>query len=334
MSEQTNERETLVTDICMYLTTKGIDITDIKQELYIVVNNYEVQKTTTEIVPYEGDVNEKLIKRFIASKTVQGCTKRTLEFYSHELILFAQFINKSFTQVTADDVRYYTAVKMTVDKVSRTTAGNKWRVLSTFYAWMTKEEIVDKNIMLRVESIKKEKKKKKAFTEEDIEKIRDGCRNERDRCLIEVLLSTWCRVTEVQNMKISDIKPDGSMVVLGKGEKERTVYLNAKARHQIQKYMASRNDEEDWLFVTLDRPHNRLNASGIETDIRKIGRKMGVENCHPHRFRRTGATFALRAGMPIEYVSRILGHENIATTQIYLDIDDKGVQASHEKYSR
>ena len=123
------------------------------------------------------------------------------------------------------------------------------------------------------------------------------------------------------------------MTVLGKGEKERTVYLNAKAQYQIDKYLSQRNDKEDWLFVALDEPHEQLKKSAIETRVRQIGRKQGVENCHPHRFRRTGATFALRAGMPIEDVSRILGHEQLSTTQIYLDIDDEKTHASHKKYA-
>lgn len=335
MSDGLNdEREQLVTEICMYLKSKNIDISEIKNELYIVVNNYSIHKETTEISIYEGDINENLINRFLASKTIQGCTKRTIRHYQIELKNFSDFINKPLTQASADDVRYMSAKRLTVDKVSKTTVGNTQRVLSSFYAWMTKEEIIEKNIMLKVEMMKKEKKKKKAFTEEDIEKIRDGCENDRDRCLIEVLLSTWCRVTEVSNMKISDIKKDGSMVVFGKGEKERTVYLNAKARYQIDKYLASRDDKEEWLFVSLDKPHEKMKQSGIEIVTRKIGKMQGVDDCHPHRFRRTGATFALRNGMPIEDVSRILGHEDLSTTQIYLDIDDRSVRASHEKYSR
>lgn len=326
------DKEELINKLTVMLKQKGIE--DPKNDLYIIMNDYNIQKISTEVVVYQEDVNEQLLKRYIMSKTIQGCTKRTITAYRNELMMFARFVNKPFTEVEADDVKYYLATRRVRDKVSKTTAGNSWRCLSAFYAWMTKEEIIEKNIMLRVESIKKEKKKKKAFTEEDIEKIRDGCQNDRDRCLIEVMLSTWCRVTELSQMKISDIKQDGSMVVFGKGEKERTVYLNAKAKYQIQKYLESRTDNNEWLFVSLDKPFERLHASGIEIVTRQIGKKVNVSNCHPHRFRRTGATFALRNGMKVEDVSRILGHESIATTQIYLDIDDKAVQINHEKYSR
>lgn len=325
-------KEELIDSLSIMMRQKGIE--DAKNELYIILNGYDIQRASTDIVIYQGDINEQILKRYVMSKTIQGCTKRTIIAYKNEIMMFARFTSKPFTEITSDDVKYYLATRRVRDKVSKTTAGNSWRCLSAFYAWMTKEEIIDKNIMLRVESIKKEKKKKKAFTEEDIEKIRDGCKNDRDRCLIEVMLSTWCRVTELSQMKISDIKQDGSMVVFGKGEKERTVYLNAKAKYQIQKYLESRTDDREWLFVSLNKPFERLYASGIEIVTREIGKRVGVSNCHPHRFRRTGATFALRNGMKVEDVSRILGHESIATTQIYLDIDDKEVQINHEKYSR
>lgn len=325
-------KEELINALAIMMARKGVE--EPKNDLYIILNGYDVQRSSTDLVVYQGDINEQILKRYIMSKTIQGCTKRTIMAYKNEIMMFARFTNKPFTEITSEDVKYYLATRRVRDKVSKTTAGNSWRCLSAFYAWLTKEEIIDKNIMLRVESIKREKKKKKAFTEEDIEKIRDGCKNDRDRCLIEVMLSTWCRVTELSQMKISDIKQDGSMVVFGKGEKERTVYLNAKAKYQIQKYLESRKDDKEWLFVSLDKPFERLHTSGIEIVTREIGKRVKVNNCHPHRFRRTGATFALRNGMKVEDVSRILGHESIATTQIYLDIDDKEVQINHEKYSR
>ena len=327
-----NAKEELIDSLTIMLKGKGLN--DIRNELYIVMNNYNVEKTTRELTVYEGDINEQLLKRYIMSKTIQGCTKRTIQQYTTELKKFSDFANKPFTEVTPEDVKYYLATKKVRDKVSKTTVGNMWRCLSAFYAWMTNEDIIQKNIMLKVESIKKEKKKKKAFTEEEIERIWECCEDDRDRCLIAVMLSTWCRVTELSNMNISDINDDGSMNVIGKGEKERTVYLNAKAKHWIEKYIASRTDGWDHLFATLNKPNNRLKASGIEIATRRIGKKANVINCHPHRFRRTGATFALRAGMKIEDVSRILGHESLETTQIYIDMDDSAVHFNHSKYSR
>ena len=332
---QEDGKEEIIDKICMMLLNKGLDIEELKNQLYILFREYSIQKASTELIVYEGDVNEKILRRYIMSKTIQGCTERTITFYKNVVMEFMEFIGKPVTEVTADDIRYFLAKKRAADNVSKTYAGNLWRNLSAFYGWMAKEEIINKNPMLKVESIKKEKIKKKAFQEEDIEKLRDGCKNERDKCLIEVMLSTWCRVSEISNMKISDINRDGTMYVIGKGEKERLVYLNARAKYHIEKYLETRTDNEEWLFVSLQKKKDmQLHKSGIEIITRTLGRAVGVEDCHPHRFRRTGATFALRAGMPIENVSRILGHESLETTQIYLDIDDKQVKASHEKYSR
>ena len=125
---------------------------------------------------------------------------------------------------------------------------------------------------------------------------------------------------------------DKQLTVLGKGKKERIVYLNSKALLAINNYLAERQDDESALFVSVDMPHARLSAGWVEKMCRDLGVKAGIENVHPHRFRRTGATMALRSGMPIEKVSYLLGHESIETTQIYLDIDETEVRRVHERY--
>lgn len=325
----------LLEDLIIIAKNRNIYDESIKAELIIALSNYDIREKETELVVYdEMEYNEKIIKKFIVDKIVAGCTERTQKHYIQTLKFVCSRINKPLNLLTADDIKLYLAVRQKKDGISDVTAGNEWRVISTFYTWMTREEIISKNPMLKVDCPKKRKKKKKAFTEEEVEKIRDGCQNLRDKAIIEVLLSTWCRATEVSNMKISDINSDGSMLVFGKGEKERCVYLNARAQYQIDKYLQSRTDDKEWLFVSQSRPYNKMTATAIRGAVKKIGREMGVANCHPHRFRRTGATFALRNGMPVENVSKILGHEELSTTQIYLDMDDVGVKASHEKYSR
>ena len=209
--------------------------------------------------------------------------------------------------------------------------------------------------MNKVEAIKEPKKKKKAFSNMELEKIRFACRNAYERAFIEVLISTWARISEIAEMKIADIQ-DNKIVVHGKGDKYRETYLTAKAQIAIQEYLKQREDENPWLFpkgaritelrkkgIPQKEMHlwwqhaenvrpGRRDSGSLESTVRDIGKRAGVENCHPHRFRRTGATMALRAGMPIIEVSKLLGHESIATTQIYLDIEEKQLQATHEKY--
>lgn len=331
------------------------DLSDIRMRLAITLSKYDVKKQETELIPYEGDVNIEILKRFLMAKTARGLSKRTLELYKNSISMTLAKIGKPYSQVTADDIRLYLAIRVNRDGVSKTCANNERRNLSAFYTWLQKEEILIKNPMAKVEPIKETKKKKKAYTNMDLEKIRYACEDEMDRALVEVLISTWARISEIASIKISDI--DGNKIIVhGKGDKYRMVYLTAKAQLAIKAYLEKRNDDAPLLFPK-GRPAKELIKSGIKTKdlhlwwtspenisdgerdpgslesrIRKIGKRAGVENVHPHRFRRTGATMALRAGMPLMEVSQILGHESVGTTQIYLDIDNQQLESTHEKY--
>ena len=158
----------------------------------------------------------------------------------------------------------------------------------------------------------------------------------RLKAIIEFLLSTGCRVTEVENANRSDIKDD-KLIITGKGNKQRYVYLNAQAKLALEKYENTRSDTNNSLFVSkvkIKGEYKRLEKGQIENIIRELGKDIGIENCHPHRFRRTMATDALRAGMPIEQVSLMLGHEELTTTQIYARSDESDVYQAHQKYVR
>lgn len=331
------------------------DLSDIRMRLAITLSKYDVRKQETELIPYEGDVNTEILKRFLMAKTARGLSKRTLKNYKNSISMTLAKIGKPYTQVTADDVRLYLAIRVNRDGVSKTCANNERRNLSAFYTWLQKEEILIKNPMAKVEPIKETKKKKKAYTNMELEKIRYACEDEMDRALVEVLISTWARISEIASIKISDI--DGNKIMVhGKGDKYRMVYLTAKAQLAIKAYLEKRNDDAPLLFPK-GRPAKEMIKSrvarkdlhlwwmypenisdgerdpgSLESRIRKIGKRAGVENVHPHRFRRTGATMALRAGMPLMEVSQILGHESVGTTQIYLDIDNQQLESTHEKY--
>lgn len=319
-------------EICILFQKCDTYDDNIKAELILILNEYEISKKSTEITLYDcEDYNAQIIKKFLINKTVAGMTERTIDEYRKELFKIIGKINKPILQIAPDDIKVYLAKRQIQDKVSAVTAGNEWRILSSFYGWLHREEIVERNPMYKVDKPKQRKKKKKAFTPMECELIRNGCKNLREKAIIEVLLSTWCRVSEITQMDIADIEGD-SITVVGKGEKERIVYINSKAQLAIKNYIESRNDKSPALFVSLDKPHDRMKISGIEIIVREIGKRVGVENTHPHRFRRTGATFALRSGMPIEKVSFLLGHESIDTTQIYLDINEDEAKQAHKKY--
>lgn len=354
---QADETKRLIEDLTIMFMRYGADPEEVKADLYIRLHDVDIVKRSTDLVPYEGDDNTNLLKRFIIAKKVKGLTPRTLEFYYTSISKILFQINKPVQQITNDDITYYIALQMRRG-VSKTTCNNYIRNLSSFFAWMYREELVKTNPMFRVDRIKWNSTPKKAFTQDDIERMRACLDTWKEKAVFETLLSTGCRISELINIKVMDINGD-EITVLGKGEKYRTVYLNAKARVAVEYYLNERKDTNPYLFPAMVGPEERRDSglklpfskapkwytmpefvqtqgheqtSSVEQFTRRIGKKSGVENCHPHRFRRTCATLALRNGMPVELVSKMLGHANLDTTKIYLDLDDESLKQAHRKY--
>ena len=350
----TDERQNLINRICMHFSERVDDLEMLRSELYITLNDYEITNRCTELAETDQECLENVLKRFLVAKAVKGCSERTIQLYSMSVRKVFTEINKRVEDVTPDDIRLYMGLRLRRDGVSKVTVGNEIRSLSSFYAWATAEEIIQKNPMLRVHKIKKQKVRKEALTEMEIERLRMAADGEMQKMMIEVLLSTGCRVTELVNIRIDEIQKD-EITVHGKGEKDRKVYLNAKAELAVQVYLAKRRDENPYLLPGaksmrerkgMDRKVSRKNwwmdrnnlteghitTSTVESMMRTIADRAEVEQANPHKFRRTCATFALRRGMPIEQVSRMLGHEEVGTTQIYLDLKEEDLKRSHEKY--
>ena len=187
--------------------------------------------------------------------------------------------------------------------------------------------------MRRIHKIKTTNVVKSIINDEVIEKIRDNCKCKRDLAMIDLLYSTGMRVGELVKLNISDINfQERECVVYGKGDKQRKVYFDAKAKIHIENYINDRNDNNEALFVTLDKPYDRLKISGVEIRIRQLGHKLNIERIHPHKFRRSMATRAIDKGMPIEQVQSILGHSKIDTTMEYAIVSQSNVKIAHRKY--
>ncbi len=207
------------------------------------------------------------------------------------------------------------------------------RNISSFFSWLEEEDYILKSPMRRIHKIKTKTVVKETISDEAIEKLRDHCTELRDLAIIDLLYSTGIRVGELVNLDISDLDLEQrECIVFGKGDKERKVYFDAKAKIHLQRYLDSRTDNNPALFVTLDAPFNRLKISGVEIRIRELGRSLGLNKIHPHKFRRTMATRAIDKGMPIEQVQKILGHSQIDTTMQYAIVNQTNVKNSHQKY--
>ncbi len=313
---------------------------EIKQAVFHELGKYSITEKVEckQLANYNDDM--KGYRMFFVSKRVEGLSKKSLKYYKFVIDNFLREIPKKLTEYTTDDVRYYLALREIDDKVSPVTADTERRILNGFFGWLSNEEYIRKNICAQIKQVKKPIKKKKAFSEIEIAKIKDACfeiktdiERRRAIALVEFLLSTGCRVNEISMLKKDDIDFEArTAVVLGKGSKERTVYLNQVAKMRLQEYFNARTDDCEYAFCSLNKPFTKLNVSGIEVVIRNIGKNSGVKNCHPHRFRRTTATMALKKGMSLLDVQRMLGHESIETTKIYLDLDDTDLRHQHEKF--
>lgn len=244
---------------------------------------------------------------------------------------FLTATNKPLKQITTNDIRVHIAKMGLERKVSKITQDNTLRILKSFFSWLLAEEVIEKNPTLRIKKIKADKRQKKAFSEIEIEQLRTAAKNKREKAIIDFMMSTGCRIGEIVGLNRKDIHND-ECIVFGKGAKERTVYLNAKAIVSLNEYLKERVDTNEALFVSEKKPYNRLNKGGIEIAVHKLGERTNIKNVHPHRFRRTAATMAAKRGMPIERIKEMLGHARVETTLIYLDMSGDTLKESHKKY--
>lgn len=304
--------------------------------------DYTPKAEHTELVQYDDD--KKGYTMFFVAKKVEGLSDKSLKYYKLIIDKLCRAIPKPLTEYTSDDVRFYLAKRQMDSKCSFVTIDNERRVLNSFFEWLSSEGYINRNICSAIKNIKVPKRKKKAFSEVECAKIRqicfnlDGINKERKRkravALTEFLFSTGCRVGEISILKRDDIDMEQrTATVHGKGNKERTVFLTPTAKMRILEYWDIQGDEIYAFSPLKDKERDEpLTTGSIEREIREIGNAAGVNNCHPHRFRRTAATMALRKGMSIFDVQRMLGHKNIETTKIYLDLDDSDLKYQHDKY--
>lgn len=277
--------------------------------------------------------NLEYLKLFLAAKRIEGCSERTLQYYRVTVERLLQHVLTPIRKIATDEIREYLVEYQRVNNCSKVTVDNVRRNISSFFSWLEEEDYILKSPMRRIHKIKTKQQVKDIISDEAIERLRDHCKCNRDLAMIDLLYSTGIRVGELVNLNISDINfEERECVVFGKGDKERKVYFDAKAKLHLQDYLKKRTDSNPALFVTLDAPFDRLRISGVEIRIRELGRSVNLEKIHPHKFRRTMATRAIDRGMPIEQVQKILGHSQIDTTMQYAIVNQTNVKTSHQKF--
>lgn len=318
-----------------------IIITEIEQNMLPHLNNEQLEilhaaltQVLRDKLPQDSvnaDVN--LLKMFLSAKRVEGCSDKTVHYYDSTIRNVLEAVGKEAKQVTTEDIRLYLDRYQLESSVSKVTIDNIRRILSSFFSWLEAEDYIIKNPMKRIHKVKTCKTVKETYSDEALELMRDHAECIRDLAIIDTLASTGMRVGELVKLNREDINfVDRECIVLGKGNKQRKVYFDARTKIHLQRYLASRTDDNPALFVTLQKPYNRLQISGVEIRLRNLGRELNLNKVHPHKFRRTLATMAIDKGMPIEQVQQLLGHQSVDTTLQYAMVNQANVKSSHRKF--
>lgn len=298
----------------------------IERTLCIQLKDYEIQERCTEITVHD-DTNLGIVRKFLATKKLEGKSEKTLRRYQPELERMVTFLNKSVKKTDTYDLRLYLSLYKERRKISNRTLENMRKTICSFFAWLHDEGMISHNPARALKRIKYKQIVRKPFTPVEREKIKNACKNVRDLALSEFLYASGLRVSEVVSLNIKDIDfITREATVTGKGGKERHFYLSEIAIEYLRVYLNYRKDSNPALFTSIRSPHKRLSKEGIEKTVKNIGNAAGVSNVHPHRFRRTLATDLVKKNVPLQDVASILGHADLRTTQVYVCLDQETVK--------
>lgn len=320
-------------------------ITDVIQKMLPYLNNaqteklqevlnhtlfqYEIKKSGQSEIQSE----QNLVDLFLSAKRIEGCSEKSLKYYESTIMAMIHTLHKEVKQIDTDDIRTYLTEYQARKKSSKVTIDNIRRILSSFFSWLEDEDYILKSPVRRIHKIKTGTNIKETYSDESLELMRDSCTEIRDLAMIDMLASTGMRVGEMVLLNREDINfNERECVVFGKGDKERIVYFDARTKIHLLNYLQSRTDSNPALFVSLQAPYNRISIGGIEVRLRQLGRRLGINKVHPHKFRRTLATMAIDKGMPIEQLQQLLGHKRIDTTLQYAMVKQSNVKIAHRKY--
>lgn len=294
------------------------------------LTNFEVEQHATDEM---GSMD--LLDAFIGSKRVEGRSEKTLERYHYILTRLMKAVNAPMSRINVYHLRSFLA-KEKERGISDNTLEGYREIFSSVFGWLHSEGLIQTNPCANLSTIKVAKKVRLPYSDVDMENLRDGCTNDRDKAIVYFLRATGCRISEVCGLDRDDVDLDRlECKVLGKGNKERTVYFDSVTAMVLRRYLASRTDDNPALFVSAKRK-TRMMPGCVRYVLKEIEHASGgsLSNVHPHRFRRTMATGLINAGMPIQDVAAILGHDKIDTTMQYVYQSKDGIKSAYQRYAK
>lgn len=301
----------------------------LREVLHYTLVNYEVIEDQRR----ESHSEQDYVELFLSAKHIEGCSEKSLKYYKATIEAMLSEVNKDVKHIVTEDIRGYLREYQDKKKSSKVTIDNIRRILSSFFSWLEDEDYILKSPVRRIHKVKTGTNIKETYSDEALELMRDSCTALRDLAMIDMLASTGMRVGEMVLLNRDDIDfNERECVVFGKGSKERVVYFDARTKIHLKNYLVSRTDDDPALFVSLKSPYRRLKIGGVEARLRELGRRLGLNRVHLHKFRRTLATLAIDKGMPIEQLQQLLGHRRIDTTLQYAMVKQSNVKLAHRKY--
>ena len=323
-------RNELLMELQPHFDSSTIDL--ILNKLDKVSADYEIAEKVTSLAVIEDDI-PRIVKTYLASKKLEGATDSTIDNYGTILKVFFGELRKDVQDIETNEIRLFLATYQMNNGVSNRTLDKYRQVLNAFFTWCTDEEYLVKNPCRNIKEIKYEAKQRHSLTRFQLERLRRVCHTKRELAIVDVLYSTGCRVSELINMKFSDVnEPEHSIDIIGKGRKHNTVYLNDNAQISLGDYLKERQGDSEYIFVSDRKPHGKLSVRAVEVLIKALGKEIGVETLSPHILRHTSATLALQSGMPLTQVQKMLGHASPNTTQIYAETSQSDIATSHQRY--
>lgn len=299
----------------------------------------KIMQAITDVLPYY-DMDEvecdcsgssDLLDAYLSAMQVEGRSDKTIERYKYIIQRMMKAVGVPTRSVTVYHLRKYLADEKNRGVSDRTLEGIR-QVFSAYFNWLQRERLIDANPTANLGAIKCMKKIKTIYTDVDLERLKCECKNQRDKAIITFLASTGCRISEMTSLNRCDVDLTNlECKVVGKGNKERTVYLDPVAGMALEDYLNTRCDDCPALFV--GKGTRRILPGGVRAMLVKLADKVHVEQVHPHKFRRTLATNLIRHGMPIQEVASILGHDKLDTTMQYVVLDKTEVKHAYQKYS-
>lgn len=300
-----------------------------EQALWIMssaLNGYEVES----VEPHKVE-SDDLLDTFLSAKSVEGCAVSTTKRYRYIIEKMMRQVGVPTSEITVYHIRQYLASEKQRGLSDRSLAGIR-EVFSSYFGWLHKEGLLQRNPCANLGTIKYKKKVLKPYTDTEIEQLKRSCTCLRDLAIVTFLYATGCRISEMTalNRDMPDLV-SGEVKVLGKGNKERTVFLSDIACMYLRQYLESRTDDNEALFI--NRSGKRLQQGGVRIMLNTLAKRAHVVHCHPHKFRRTLATNLIEHGMQIQEVAKILGHDKLDTTMRYVSLTKANIKYAYQKFA-